>query len=191
MDDNLYSAPRADLAAAAAGTAQPRFYVVSPRKFLIMAIASFGYYIPYWFYRNWREYNNSLEAGLWPVMRGLFSLFFVHQFARILQNTLQARHLPSPPRLRMKAMAFVGYQISIYTLAVKKAMPGDLPFEVFEILAVFAVALTLVEFQKAVNIASDDPGGAANGRLTGANWAWVVLGVIWWGLSALQIIAPE
>lgn len=190
MDDNLYSAPRADLAAAA-GTAQPRFYVVSPRKFLILAIATLGYYVPYWFYRNWREYNNSVGAGIWPVMRGVFSLFFVHKFADILQDTLRARNLPAAPRLRTKATMFALYQTAMFTLAVREKMPWNLPFEVFEMAAAFTVALTLVEFQKAINVAGNDPGGATNDGLTRANWVVLVLGIVWWGLAALQIVAPD
>ena len=31
----------------------PLFYVVSPKKFWVLFIATMGAYEPYWFYKNW------------------------------------------------------------------------------------------------------------------------------------------
>jgi hypothetical protein len=43
------------------------------------------------------------------------------------------------------------------------------------LLAVFALPA-----QKAANVASGDADGTSNERFTGANWAWLILGVLIW-----------
>lgn len=184
MDDNIYSAPKADLGTTATGTAPTRYYVVSARKFLIMSIATFGYYTPYWFYRNWREINNSDGGKRWPIMRGLFSLFFVHQLAAIL-------HRAQPARLYLHATAFVGFQLTSYIAAASGRVPGGISIDLLLILMTVAVAAILLPFQKAINAASGEPEGAANDRLTGANWFWIALGLIWWALSVNVMLFPE
>ena len=189
MDDNLYSAPRAEAAAPAASAA--RFYVVSVRKFLIMTVATYGYYIPYWFYRNWREINASTGARTWPVMRGLFSLFFVHRLAALLRDALQARGLPPPARLGLMASGFSGVQLTTYIRATRPEKAGDMPMELFFMLMIGGVISMLLPFQRAINAACGDPEGASNDRLSRANLGWIALGVVWWALAIITLLNPE
>jgi hypothetical protein len=186
MDDNLYRAPQADLAAHDAATPQPRYYVVSPRKFLIMSIATLGYYNFYWTYRNWREIDNSVGGGGWPVMRGLFPLFFMLPLAALLQRSPQAQR-----GLRLRALAFVGLQLTSFLAATTGKVPGGMQFGQYEMLAAVGAAGALLTIQKSINAVSGDPEGAANDRLTGANWGWIALGLVWWALSANAILFPQ
>jgi hypothetical protein len=46
--------------------------------FCLLAFLSFGLYIIYWFYKNWRFFRDLYNWDIYPVWRAIFSIFFVH-----------------------------------------------------------------------------------------------------------------
>ena len=51
-----------------------------------------------------------------------------------------------------------------------------------------ALYYTLMMPQKAVNLAERDAAGTVNDRMTGANYFWIVLGVILWLFAGLGLL---
>lgn len=77
MESNLYEAPQSTLSDVES-LEDKEFYVVSIKKFTILFMATFGFYSIYWFYRNWKMSKAKYRDDIWPVARGIFSIFFVH-----------------------------------------------------------------------------------------------------------------
>jgi hypothetical protein len=55
----------------------------------------------------------------------------------------------------------------------------------------FALALSIYHAQRAANIACGDPEADGNRRFTLANYVWLGLGALLWGLVALGTMLPE
>ena len=55
MDADVYKAPEAEIVTES--TEGLEFYVVSPKKFLIMQISTMGIYSIYWFFKHWKQYK--------------------------------------------------------------------------------------------------------------------------------------
>jgi hypothetical protein len=53
MSEALYAPPEAAITVDA--TDELDYYVVSPRKFYLLAILTLNLYLVYWFYRNWSQ----------------------------------------------------------------------------------------------------------------------------------------
>lgn len=56
MTDLYCSANSAD-AAVLASAEEPKFYIVSHRKFTVLFLATMSMYCVYWFYKNWDRYK--------------------------------------------------------------------------------------------------------------------------------------
>ena len=180
--DNVYAAPRAPLVAAP--TERPRlppFYVVSVTKLALLSFATMGLYTLYWFWRHWKLHAIDSQRDIMPVPRAIFSIFFAHGLNREIDPRLRrrgSRHAWSP-----------GGWATLYVFsAIGGRLLGSAPDSVLApapgfgliMLTVAGCTLAMTHAQRAANLASDDPGGAANARLTAANWFWLVLGGLFW-----------
>jgi hypothetical protein len=187
MNNNPYAPPMAELECdAATGT---KFYVVSPRKFTILFFATVGLYTYYWFYANWREFRRATGERIWPIPRAIFSIFFAHSLYHKIQARLDEREEKftwSPGGL---ATAYV--VLSIVSNIFDRMSMKDIFTPYSDILGLFllpALYYTLMMPQKAVNLAERDAAGTVNDRMTGANYFWIVLGVILWLFAGLGLL---
>ncbi len=73
------------------------YYYIPVGRLIGMSIVTISFYQIYWFYRNWRYVKESERLDIMPVMRGIFSIFFIYSlFIRMGQNTV-ARTLGIAP----------------------------------------------------------------------------------------------
>jgi hypothetical protein len=166
---------------------KPPFYVVSTRKFALLFLATLGLYPVYWFYKNWDRYKDRVPAAsqpgtnVAPVVRALFSIFFVHALLR----KVQAWDGGDPVRRAWSSGWHATWIVvlllageCIDTLVDGTAGPpfGDLASFAILVLLLFA----FLKAQRMINLACGDPEGAGNARLTRANRVWIVLGGIGW-----------
>lgn len=81
---NPYEAPTDDEAppSSAAGPELPPFYPVGTSKLWVMALATSGLYLIFWFERQWRYIQAHSGQRMMPFWRGVFSIFFVHRLFR-------------------------------------------------------------------------------------------------------------
>ena len=92
METDIYKTPQAELTVSDVHEqAESQFYIVSNTKFLLLYFFTLGLYTVYWFYRNWSLYKQSTGESMWPVMRGIFSIFFTHSLFRRVDERLQAQ----------------------------------------------------------------------------------------------------
>lgn len=177
MPDSIYATPEAEIAPPP-GTG-PRYYVVSPKKFLLLTILTSGLYTAYWSYRNWRHIKVVDNNSTWPVARGLFSIFFVHSLLSDVNRNLQSTGNDYEWNPQLIATSFVVVAI-ISTLVGQLGGYVSIPPWLYLALLATPVlyGLILLQGQKGINAASDDAGGHGNSKLTAANWIWMILGAL-------------
>ncbi len=72
MQLNPHQARTAALADPVSSTAEPGFYIVSARKFLVLMRTTPGLYAFAWFRRNWTGQNRVRQRDDWPFPRAIF-----------------------------------------------------------------------------------------------------------------------
>ncbi len=177
---DVYHAPSANLVKEGLNQ-NPRFYIVSLRKFWILFVATFSFYTLYWFYKHWSNYRVYTRVKLWPVARAVFPVFFTHSLFQKIDNAVkesEANHTWSP-----MAMA------SLYILATLFDMFSNLltetrfsfPYDDFLFLVFIPFSgWALHNGQKAANLACADPSGQSNDQLTAINLIWIfAFGLAW------------
>ena len=179
MENNVYEAPKADLATEE--VLDSDYYIVSKCKFLVLFIATIGMYSVYWFYLNWSLQKKSKDLTVWPVMRGIFSIFFTHSLFRNVNDTLQAKGITHKwSHASLATMYVVSAVASSVSDRLSSANIGS-PVTEFVGLGLFAVtAWVLYKAQIVINLASGDPEGESNSSYSGGNIAWIVVGVALW-----------
>ncbi|MCW9047373.1 MAG: DUF4234 domain-containing protein [Gammaproteobacteria bacterium] len=181
MENNIYQAPQADLSTESETTAT--YYVVSIRKFITLFISTLGIYGIYWFYKNWSLHKATTNSNVWPVMRGLFSIFFTHSLFRNVNETLQHKNISYKWDHSLIATTYVVSAIFSNIsdqLSAKDIGTPMTDFAGFIFLGLMARALYKAQY--AINTACDDPQGLTNNYFSPANIAWIILGIAIWGL---------
>jgi len=161
----------------------PRYYVVSPTKFLVLMIVTVGFYVMYWFYKNWQNYKLQTNEAMWPIARGFFSIFFAHSLFDKVDKTLMTNNIARNWQPQFLATMYVVFQIVANVtdrLAGKEI--GSPVTDGVSFVALAAMTYFLYQAQMAINAACLDQNGSSNSRFTAANYFWIVLGVILWVL---------
>lgn len=166
------------------------FYTVSEKKFMIMFIGTFGVYGIYWFYRHWEGYKQSTNSTIWPIARGIFSIFFTHSLFDLFEQKYERKTGERPKTVKHLATLYVVVSI-LGNIASKLAESGYLlPFSAFSLmLALFITGYCLRQGQSLANYASNDVTGSSNDKLTFANHLWLMLGFVIWVLNIVGINA--
>lgn len=184
MSDSF--APAADEVQLSAGEDRNLFYVVSKRKLAILFLATMGLYSIYWFYKNWDQYRDNTpyasEGGaIWPVMRAIFSVFFIHSLFRKIKESAPAA--PLLAQWSTNAHAWTMIALLMVSNLLDRLSARGIGSPETDLLSLLILLPLLSSFSKAqamVNISCGDPDGTTNGKLTKANWAWMVAGGLVW-----------
>ena len=189
MTDNIFEPPKANLERPESPE-NSRFYVVSTRKFAILFLATMGIYQLYWYFRNWALYKQSSGERIWPAPRALFAFFFVHALFRTVNDRLAEVSPEKRWDHRKRASLIVLFIVASKVLDRLVMQSVGAPFtDVLSLFLILPMCLAYVEPQRNINLASGDPSGQSNDRLTGANIAWIVLGVVFWALALIGMVA--
>jgi hypothetical protein len=152
-------------------------------------VATVGIYQVYWFYKNWKRVQELTGEALWPVPRGIFSIFFAHSLFRRVDAKLAT--LGNPFRWSASTTATLYVVLAILSNFLDRLAGRSLgsPWTDFaSILFVPVLALVLLPAQRAINFAAEDPGGASNSNLTLANFVWLAVGALIWLLIAAGVL---
>ncbi|MEI6859545.1 MAG: hypothetical protein V5788_07170 [Shewanella sp.] len=168
------------------------FYTVSQKKFLILFLGTFGIYSIYWFFKHWSQYKKSTNDDMWPIMRGVFSIFFTHSLFSLFEMKYQNKTGEAPQSINYLATVFVVISI-IGNISDRLAGNGyGVPFTLYSSLIVLPIACwCLYQAQSLANFSSDDVSGSSNSKLTFLNYIWLVLGFIFWLLVLFGIYATS
>lgn len=122
----------------------------------------------------------------------MFAIFFVHSlFRKIKEHGIE--------KLQVRAWSdashagFIVFLILVYS-ALDRLAGKNIGSPWTDILSILMIAPMLPAFlaaQEIINVACDDPQGLSNTRLTVANYFWIVIGAIFWGLILLGLLLPD
>lgn len=181
--DNPYAPPHANLSQPTA--LQPRFFVVAPRKLLLMVLLSQGFYTFYWLYKHWSLYRAATGAAVLPLVRAFFSVFFIYSLTMKIKRALDLEELPYRWWPRCLALGWItcAFLPFIYTWLVS-------PFTALKLSVgiLIAQAALSVQIQHVANLLANDAQGATNRRFTWANGIWIVLGMGLWVFAVLSAV---
>lgn len=181
MDDNLYAPPQAAVADPPALVPAREFFVVAPRKLLLMYVATLGLYAYYWWYQHWTRYRRFNREPLWPVARAIFPVFFAHRLTDEIDDRLSRLRLPRGWSPGLLATGFVLLQVTSVVADRLSWYEVLSPWsDVAGLAVLLPIGVLLMRIQRAANRAAGDADAQTNGRLTWANWAWLVpFGLLW------------
>lgn len=192
MSSNIYSPPEAELNNAAENETINEFYVVSPGKFWLLFICTFGFYHLYWHYKHWSCYRQTHDDDSWPIARAIFSIFFTHALFNAIDYRMLAdkKEYDWHPTLwaTLYVITTLVYRLTDRVIAKDQLIAG---WEILGLCMIPVLGFFLSRAQIAANIAVNDADGSSNNRLTGLNYLWMALGLVVWGLAFIGIfVAP-
>jgi hypothetical protein len=189
---NVYSPPKAAIADFSDPMVQAPFYIVSRTKFMFLFAATLGAYGYYWFYRQWKQRKLHGRPDIWPIPRGIFSIFFAHGLSDDLQQMRPAT--AGKPLLSLRAAATVYVLCEIVMRICDRLSMREIgtPYtDLVSLWMLLPVGYCVWQLQHAANQCSKDPSGQMNDKLTAANYAWIVLGLLLWSLIMIGLLLPE
>ncbi len=177
MDQDIYKPPQADLILP---STEPAFYVVSPRKFLILIISTMGLYLTYWFYKHWRQQKLKHNENIWPVARTIFALFFTPALFNRIRGVLIDAGKKFQWSNQLIALYIVFSIFHNVSTQLSSKAPGDVTLIVMNLLTLIPMIFATYKAQQNANIACDDPQGEQNNTITPVNIIWILLGILLW-----------
>ncbi|MEW6982517.1 hypothetical protein AAD001_07675 [Colwelliaceae bacterium 6471] len=166
------------------------FYVVSPKKLLVLFIGTCGMYTVYWFFKHWSQYKQSANEDMWPIMRGIFSIFFTHSLFALFEMKYAKKTGENPKSINYLATIYVVFAIGCQICSKLSDNGYGNPITFYLSLLILPVSCwVLFNAQSLANYAGEDVNGVSNSTLTGLNYFWLVLGVIFWLLALFGLYA--
>lgn len=196
MDANIYSPPKAnlniiDLPDIDTQTEhQNDYYVVASKKFFILFFSTFGFYQIYWFYKNWQLYKARTNEKIWPVMRAIFSIFFIHSLFRNVDNSISASRTEFEWNSNSLATTLVLLKVLENLMDKLSSKNLGSPYtDIMTLVIVPIIGWKLHAAQQAINIACNDPDGASNQTFSRANYIWIGIALLFWVLVIVGLFA--
>ena len=158
---------------------RPRYFAVSASKFVVMSLASFGIYGFYWLYENWALERAHTGEDLSPLWRTFFSVIWIYSLLKRMRETATAAQVPSHWTAAFTTAAYLLITCALF-------LPD--PYQVLSLL----VVVPLVPVQRTVNRlnAAVAPAALRNDTYTGRNLVLIVVGVIFYLLVIIGLMAP-
>lgn len=188
MTDNVYAAPQSDLDERVQSDIDDRFYVVSPRKMMILTLATAGLYILFWNFKHWSNYRHVTGESIWPLPRAIFMVFFTHSLIHKIEDHDVTGKRPAwsgdGPATGIVLISIADYILSLVGT-------GSRLVSLINAFLIIPIALLMKAVQGEVNARCGDPTGSSNDSLTGANIGWCVVGGLIWLSALVEILAPR
>lgn len=196
-DDDQELSPASESLESANESSDISFFPVSEGKLITMYIVSFGMYSIYWFYKNWKLQQHSMEKKISPVWRSIFLIFFTHAlFRRIDQKAL---HLDKKHRFNANTLATLFVAAIMISNVLDQLTQLTVAADMFEAAALngimvislmlfFLSVYPLVKVQATVNRINNDMLGYLNHKYSIWNYLLIATGGILWLLFALAML---
>lgn len=176
----------------------PVFYVVSRKKLAILYLATLGMYGTYWFYKNWSNYRNcrsdrfNTDRSIWPVPRGIFSIFFTHALFREIKAYGHDKATLAEWKNESQATKLVLTMLVSNTLDRLSYRSIGSPYtDLASLVIILPLLSQFLSAQHMINVSCGDPDGESNSRFTKANYAWITLGLISWISLIIGFFLPN
>jgi hypothetical protein len=173
------------------------YFPVSEGKLMTLYILSFGFYGVYWFYKNWKLQQPKMDKKIFPLMRAIFSIFFTHSlFNRINRSAdnLEKKHKFNANLLAtfFVVAVIVGNLLDriAYNTGMLEILSSNTVIIISLIIFMFSV-YPLAAVQSTVNRINNDMLGYLNHRYSLWNYLLIALGVTFWVMLALGMLADS
>jgi hypothetical protein len=184
---NPYAPPKADVADIPEAATLP-WFPVSGLKFVLMSAATFTFYQVYWFYKNWKRYQDRSGQSLMPFLRALFAIFFCKSLFDLITEE-SAPHVDSPPSGDLLAIGWIVTTVLLNIAARFETQGALLAMLALLVLSGFFF-LPILKAAEQHN-AAVDPGFDRNSRLGGWNILGLVVGALFFGLIIVGSFVTE
>lgn len=187
----IYKSPQADLTNNLEGDdSDNQFFIISPKKLVIMYILTMGLYVLVYFYQHWKAQKIEHDLKVNPILRSIFSIFFVHSLFSRIKEQATSRNIEETQKLSTLATIYVICSIvSWITSNIPAEGIGFVAGYFSSIAFTFLGLYPLYNAQKVANLINNDENGAKNSNFTGLNWFFMILGGILWLMSLLGVYA--
>jgi len=143
------------------------FFTTSTLKLTVMAICSLGIYQLYWFYKNWILIKERTGQNIMPFWRAIFSVFWAYSCFKHIKSSAKENQLEVP-----EASFPIGMLAGAYFIL--QVGPSS---DSYWLLSLFSFVLLIPANSVALRVNKHlDPDFANNERLSGLNWAGLVIG---------------
>jgi len=188
LTDNVYKPPQSNLLQDS-DTDTRKFYVVSKTKLSVLFLTTFGIYVVYWFYVNWRNYKDATGQKLRPILRAIFYIFFTHSLFKKVDSELSLKELEFNWSPSIVATLFVFISIARDIFSSFSSNGIDSPLTDILSLVILPIALPfLLKAQDAINISQNDMKGESNCKFTVYNYLWIFVGALLWLSAAINLM---
>ncbi len=195
MDANIYSPPKSDLNIIELPNAniqmerQKDYYVVASKKFFLLFFSTMGLYQVYWFYKNWQLYKARTNEKIWPFMRAIFFIFFTHSLLRNVDKSIKEARVKCEWNSNSLATTFVLLSLVSNLMDRLSAKSVGSPYtDILSFAILPFLGLQLHAAQQAINIACNDANGESNQSLSRANYIWIGIGLLLWGVVIFGLV---
>jgi len=154
-------------------------YVVGYFKLAILFSCTIGIYLPYWFYRQWKQQKSIAGVDCWPIMRGIFLIFFTHPLLESIDKKLRlnGKEYDWKPQHVAGVFAMLVFGLQILDRLYLKGI--GLPYtDLGGWLVLAIIGILLIYIQRMINIACNDIEGASNRKFTALNFLWITIGIM-------------
>ena len=167
----------------------PKFYIVSLNKFTVLFMGTAGLYMAYWFYKQWEAYKLSIKGNQIPVMRALFSLFFVHSLFNKLTTLYTQKSGKNSSVLNTAATLFVVVSTISFASGYVSEDSEFKPFLlVLNLISTPILCWFCYQAQWFINYICNDINGDSNKGFTSGNYIWIIIGTLFWCMYIIGII---
>jgi hypothetical protein len=179
--DEAYRAPVEDHEQESVGQGSGLF-VTSTTKLVVLYLTTFGLYGLYWFYAHWQAQKQAFGSKIWPIARGIFSIFFATQLFKSID--VQARQAGHHTTWNPSTNAAVYIVLVVGARLASRFDRSDDPtlLGLVTLAVGLAAVLPVVTAQKVANLAAGDEHGQSNSSLTALNVVAMLLGAAVWAL---------
>ncbi len=182
MTTNPYAPPTAEVADVDTSDEieAPVYFAVSTTKLLVMSLVTFLIYDVYWFYKHWKMIKEREGRDIIPVMRAIFSPFFVYSLFSNIRD--------EAGRYDVRPLQGAGFLAIAWVLL---NLAGRLPDALALISLIAGVVLLPVQACANRINAKIAPNHDPNSRFTGWNWFWIAIGTLFIVLAIYGSTLPE
>lgn len=141
------------------------FFIVSPVKLVVLTMASLGLYTLYWNWRHWQTIRETQGLGIFPIMRALFSIFFIGMlFSRFSKGAAKVGDRFASWQPFVWAFAYIFISIGSSLISEYHNQHPQPPFLILFGLIFLQLIVTTVSLKAQVvaNYASGDETGESN-----------------------------
>lgn len=163
------------------GINQQSVEIINVNKFIILCILTLGLYSIWWMYKAWRFFKEKDFLDVLPVMRAIFSIFFLYAlFERIKTYANDNGYTES----------YSSWGLFILYLGINFLNWLPDPFSFLSVFSFVALLAPFRAFNYSIKSSEDFKAIEADG-FNSRQVGLIVFGIVFWGLILLGLFASE